>query len=83
METTEDETMGWIPATAGFQLDEEIIDPATGETWIVLNVGVVRDEDTFLHLMHKTKKLPGLKVQHPAQRGCFVNRTTGEHTRAH
>lgn len=74
--------MSWIPKTTGFQIDEEIIDPATAEKWIVMNVGIVRGEDTFLHLKHETKTLPGVKVQHPVQRGCFVNRKTGQHTKA-
>lgn len=74
--------MGWIPATAGFQLDEEIIDPATGETWIVLNVGTVFEDATFLHLIHPTKKHNGVKRDTPVQKSCLVNRTTGEHTQA-
>ena len=73
--------MGWIPA-AGFQLDEEITDPATGEKWIVLNVGTVCEDATFLHLMHPIKKHNGLKRDTPVQKACLVNRTTGEFTKA-
>ena len=74
--------MTWIPANAGFEIGQEIIDPATSEKWIVVNVGRVWRESTFLHLKHATKTPPGVKVQHPVQRGCLVNRTTGEHTKS-
>jgi hypothetical protein len=73
--------MTWIPATAGFEIGQEIIDPATSEKWIVLNVGRVWRESTFLHLKHTTKTQPGWS-DHPVQRGCLVNRTTGEHTKS-
>jgi len=70
-------------ATAGFQIDEEITDPATGEKWIVLNVGTVFDDDlTFLHLIHPIKKHLGLRRDTPVQKACLVNRITGEHTKA-
>ncbi len=71
--------MTWIPATAGFEIGQEITDPATSEKWIVVNVGIVHNEDTFLHIKHATKTQPGWS-DHPVQRGVFVNRTTGEHT---
>ena len=63
--------MPWIPSTAGFQIDQDITDPSTNEIWTVLNVGVVREKATFLHLIQRPSNV---------QRGAFVNRKTGEHT---